>query len=178
METTGAHASDEGAIVKYYTRIGNDEFVVDIDKERILVDGEPVEVDLKQSGVPELYSMLLGGMSYELLVEPDRFNYTVTLRGEQYLVQVEDERARRLSAIRKPLTLPDGELAVTAPIPGLVVKVLVAEQMEVQEGQPLVILEAMKMENEIRSPRAGKVIQIKIGPGQRVEQNAALVVLE
>jgi biotin carboxyl carrier protein len=113
-----------------------------------------------------------------MLVAADRFNYTVNMRGEQFQVQVEDERARRLNRGRRLPTLPDGELAVTAPIPGLVVKLLVAVGESIEEGQPLVILEAMKMENELRSMRAGVIKEIVAGPGQRVEQNAVLLILE
>ncbi|MCL4827664.1 MAG: DUF2118 domain-containing protein [Caldilinea sp.] len=113
-----------------------------------------------------------------MLVTSDRFNYTVTIRSGQFQVQVQDERSRRLNQARKMPTLPEGELAITAPIPGLVVKTLVNPGDQVEEGQPLVILEAMKMENEIRSIRSGVVKSIVASPGQRVEQNAVLIVLE
>jgi biotin carboxyl carrier protein len=76
------------------------------------------------------------------------------------------------------VSLPEGELAVRAPIPGLVVKVLVEAGQSVGEEQPLVLLEAMKMENEIRAVRAGVVKQVSCDAGQRVEQNAVLIVLE
>ena len=91
---------------------------------------------------------------------------------------MQDERSRRLNQARKMPSLPAGEMAVAAPIPGLVVKVLVAAGDAIEEGQPLVILEAMKMENEIRSMRPGVVKSVEVAPGQRVEQNAVLIVLE
>lgn len=163
--------------MRYYARVGSHEYIVDIENDGVLVDGEPVDVDLQQSGVDELYSVLFSGRSHELLIDPGRFSYDVTLRGELYQVQVEDERTRRLSANRK-LVLPQGELAVTAPIPGLVVKVLVGEGDEIKEDQPLVLLEAMKMENELRAVRPGRVKAVKVAAGQRVEQNAVLIVLE
>lgn len=165
-------------MVKYFARIGNNEYEVEITDSQILLDGEPVDVDIVRSGVPELYSVLFGGKSYEMLITSDRFNYTVSIRSEQFQVQVQDERARRLNQARKLPTLPGGELVITAPIPGLVVKVLINVGDAVEEGQPLVILEAMKMENEIRSMRSGVVKSIVATPGQRVEQNAILVVLE
>ena len=61
-------------MVKYYARIGNHEHEVEIADDRILLDGEPIEVDLVRSGLPELYSVLFGGNSYEMLVTADRFN--------------------------------------------------------------------------------------------------------
>ena len=94
------------------------------------------------------------------------------------LARFKDERARRLDRGRKMAALPDGDLPVLAPIPGLVVKVLVAEGDVVEENQPMVLLEAMKMENELRAQKAGKVKQVKIVAGQRVEQNALLMLLE
>ncbi|GIV78764.1 MAG: acetyl-CoA carboxylase biotin carboxyl carrier protein subunit [Litorilinea sp.] len=165
-------------MVKYYARVGQTEYEIEIDGDAVYVDGERLEVDLRQSGVPELYSMLFNARSYELLIEPERFNYRISLRGEHFDVQVEDERTRRLNAGRKTLALPEGELAVTAPIPGLVVKVLVAPGDAIEEEQPLVILEAMKMENEIRAVRSGVVKKVEVAPGQRVEQNGLLLTLE
>lgn len=163
--------------MKYYATVHGQEFEVELEGERVLVDGEEIDVDLSQSGVPELYSILLDGASYEVLVEEQRQEYAVTLRGQQFHVQVEDERTRRLNAGRKGPMVPSGELVVKAPIPGLVVKVLVSEGDDIPEDHPLVILEAMKMENEIRSLRAGVVRTVDVSAGQRVEQGAALLVL-
>ena len=164
--------------MKYYARVGDSEYEVVIEKDRVLVDNEPVELDLTQSGVPELYSMLFNGDSYELLIEADRFDYAATLLGEQFQVQVEDERTRKLNMGRTVPSLPHGELAINAPIPGLIVKVLVDVGDSVEEEQPLILLEAMKMENEIRAQRAGTIKKIDVAPGQRVEQNAVLAILE
>ena len=163
--------------MKYYARIGQNEYEIEIDGDVLLVDGEQVEIDLERSGDPELYSMLYNGRSYELLVQDERYRYGVTLRGDRYDVLVEDERQRRLNAGRGLPTLPDGDLAVLAPIPGLVVKILVEVGDAIVEGQALVILEAMKMENEIRARRGGTVSKIQVQAGQRVEQNGILLVM-
>ena len=164
--------------MKYYSRVGQNEYEIEIIDGKVLIDGEAIEVDLRQSGAPELYSLLYNGRSFEMLIEAERFNYGVTLRGERFDVQVEDERTRRLNIGRKMVAVPEGELAVSAPIPGLVVKVLVEVGQSVVDEQPLVLLEAMKMENEIRAVRNGVVKAIVCVPGQRVEQNAVLIVLE
>jgi biotin carboxyl carrier protein len=164
--------------VKYFARVGETEYEIEIDGERILLNGEAVEVNLSQVGIPELYSVLFGGRSYDVLVHSERSNYTVTFRGEQFVVQVEDERSRKLNSGRRAPALPHGELPIKAPISGLIVKVLVEPGESVADGQPLVILEAMKMENEIRSLRAGVVKSIAVAVGKRVEQNEALLVLE
>jgi biotin carboxyl carrier protein len=163
--------------VKYFASIDNQEYEVEIDGEQIWVNGQLVDVDLARSGVPELYSLIIDGKSFEVLVEEERQTYAVTLRGEQYHVNVEDERTRRLNQGRRGPELPMGDLVIKAPIPGMVVKVLVHDGDEIAEDQPLVILEAMKMENEIRAPRAGIVRKVDVSSGQRVEQNASLLVL-
>jgi biotin carboxyl carrier protein len=164
--------------MKYYTRVDNTEYEVEINGESILLNGEPVNVDLMRSGAAELYSVLFGGRSYEMLVNSDRFNYTINVRGVQFQVQVEDERARRMNRARRLPALPEGELAITAPIPGLVVRVLAAEGDVIEEGQPVVLLEAMKMENELRAMRGGIVKSVLVSAGQRVDQNSPLIVLE
>jgi len=163
--------------VKYFAAVNGQEYEIEIDNDRVLVDGEAIDVDVSQIGAPELYSILLDGASYEVLVEEKRQEYAVTLAGQQFHVQVEDERSRRLNAGRKGPLIPSGELVVKAPIPGLVVKVLVQEGDDIPEDHPLIILEAMKMENEIRSLRAGVVRSLNVSTGQRVEQGAALLVL-
>ena len=76
--------------------MGSTEYEVIIEQDQVIVNGEPVTVDLKQSGVPELYSVLFGGRRHDMLVQTERSNYAVTFRGEHFLVQVEDERTRRL----------------------------------------------------------------------------------
>lgn len=178
METGGAYAQRGRRLVKYFATVCEHEYEIDIDEERVLLDGEQVDVDLVQIGFPELYSLLYDGRSYELLIEAERFQYSVSVRGDQYQIQIEDERTRRLNAGRKKETLPQGEIAVKAPIPGLVVKILVAEGETAKEGQPLLILEAMKMENEIRSPRDCVIKKVEVESGQRVEQNAALIIID
>jgi biotin carboxyl carrier protein len=164
--------------VRYYARIGESEYIIDIEENgTVLVDGEQVAVNLAEGGVNVLYSVLIDGASHEVLIEPSHHDYVVTLKDEQYQVQIEDERTRRLNAHRK-LALPQGDISVTAPIPGLVVNVLVEEGQEIAEGQSLVILEAMKMENELRAVRPGKVKMIKVAAGQRVNSGDVLLVVE
>jgi biotin carboxyl carrier protein len=164
--------------MKYFARVGEAEYEVVIEQDQILVNGTPVQVDLTDVGVPDFYSVLFGGRSYDMLVQSERTTYTITFRGQQYVVGVEDERSRKLNLGRRAPALPHGELPIKAPISGLIVKVLVEPGEAVEDGQPLVILEAMKMENEIRSLRAGVVKSVAVAEGKRVEQNAVLCVLE
>ncbi len=163
--------------MKYFATVGDHTFEIEINKDGVMVDGKSITIDLQQSGVSQLYSLLLNGASFEILIEDTRQSYDVTLRGEQFRVQIEDERTRRLNAGRQGPALPSGDLTVKAPIPGLIVKVLVQQGDEIIEDQPLMILEAMKMENEIRALRSGTVRKVEVNAGQRVEQNEVLMVV-
>ncbi|MFL7808456.1 MAG: biotin/lipoyl-containing protein, partial [Anaerolineae bacterium] len=98
----------------------------------------------------------------------------VTLGGQRYRVQVEDERARRLG-VQRAAVEEAGEAEVVSSMPGVVVAVLVEAGQEVRTGEGLLILEAMKMENEIRAPRTGVVEAVQVAPGQRVSQDDVLV---
>jgi len=141
------------------------------------LNGEPVEVDLVQITGQNLYSLLVDHRSYEIAAEETRHGYNVLLVGEQYAAHVEDERQRRLSMSRRQPAPPSGDTTIVAPIPGLLVKVEVGEGDSVKVGQPVAILEAMKMENEIRAPRAGVIKAVHVTPGQSVEQGQVLVTL-
>ena len=163
--------------MKYYAGVGDHTFEIEINEDGVVVDGEPITVDLRQSGVSQLFSLLLDGASFEMIVEETQQSFEVTLRGEQFHVQIEDERTRRLHGGRQGPALPQGDLTVRAPIPGLVVKVLVQDGDEVIEDQPLIILEAMKMENEIRAMRSGVVRKVEVSAGKSVEQDAVLIVI-
>lgn len=164
--------------MKYFATIGENEYEIDIEQDEIFVNGELVDISFEKSGGTELYSVLYNGQSHELLIDSDRSTYSIAMGAEQFDVHIEDERTRRLNAGRKTVDLPQGEFAVVAPIPGLVIKVLVAEGDEVEDQQALILLEAMKMENEIRAPRAGVIKKIDVEASQQVEQNMVLLHLE
>src|SRR5581483_11677857 len=98
--------------------------------------------------------------------------------GVPYSVTVQDERAARLASLAAAASHPHTAVTLAAPMPGLVVRVNVAAGASVQKGEPLVVLQAMKMENELGAPRAGVVTRVAAQPGQTVEQGQALVVLD
>ena len=88
---------------------------------------------------------------------------------------MQDERSRRLALADRSLKPPAGELIIKAPIPGLVIKVAVTSGQAVGEGDTLVILEAMKMENELRAPRGGTVHEVRVAPGDQVALGQVLL---
>lgn len=164
--------------MKYFVDIEGDTFEVDISNDEIRVDGELVTISLEQSGIPELFSVLIDSQSHEVLVQDAVGDVNVTLSGYSFQLTVQDEVERRLQVGRLKEVAADGEMNLEAPISGLVVSVPVTEGDSVVQGQTVVILEAMKMENEITVPRAGTVKSIAVVSGQRVEANATMIILE
>jgi biotin carboxyl carrier protein len=122
-------------------------------------------------------SMLVGGQSYSVELEDHGDEVAVLLQNQVTRIDVADERKLRLRAAEGTFSI-EGKQTVTAPMPGKVVKVLVAVGDEVTEGQGLVVVEAMKMENELKSPKAGKVTELFAKEGTAVENGAKLVVIE
>jgi biotin carboxyl carrier protein len=137
------------------------------------LDGRPLTVDLQETG-SHFVSLLVDGRSYEAGLERRPSGYTVVLADDVIAVDLADAGRGPGGPARRP----PGSTRVTAPMPGKLVRVLVAAGEEVQVGQGLVVVEAMKMENELRAPRAGRVREVSGREGQAVEAGALLVVLE
>lgn len=168
--------------MKYFATVNEQVHEIDIDHHgRVTVDGKELSADMRLVGGTNLYSLLVDNASYEVVLDPESDSHTtyrVMTRGMQYLVRVQDERSRRLALVDRSLRPPDGELLIKAPIPGLVVKMAVQPGQEVAEGDTLIILEAMKMENELRAPRAGVIHEIKAAAGAQVQLGQTLLTLK
>ena len=164
--------------MNYLATVDDKTYTIEINVEdEIFVDGLRLEVDL--SGFPDqpVYSMILNGQSYEAFVSPTDRGLEVLMRGQLYMVSVEDEVQRRLRETSGAQVVQGGDYHLKAPMPGMVVAVPVSEGEEVVKGDDLVILESMKMQNELKAPRAGKVTRVRVRPGDRVEQNQVLVTM-
>ncbi len=168
--------------MKYFATVNDQTYEIDIDHHgRVSVNGVELDADMRLVGGTNLYSLLVDNASYEVVLDPESESHTtyrVMTRGLQYLVRVQDERSRRLALVDRNLRPPDGELLIKAPIPGLVVKTAVQPGQEVAEGDTLIILEAMKMENELRAPRAGVIHEVKVSPGAQVQLGQTLLTLK
>jgi biotin carboxyl carrier protein len=124
---------------------------------------------------PGIYSILVNGRSHEVKVVPGPEGYYVDLNGERSVVEVRDPR----SASRSGSTgLGDGRQNITAPMPGKVVRVLVKEGDDVQAGAGLVVVEAMKMQNEVKAAKAGRVLFVKAKEGDTVAAGEVLAAIE
>lgn len=171
--------------MKYVAQIGDQSFEISlIDGQRLSVDGEVFRFDVARGVDPEHFLLILDGRSYQLWIKEGERRQSagaqplrVNLQGFDYDVRVEDERARQLRQITGSDARSNGVEEVLAPMPGLVVKLLVERGQSVQKGEGLVIVEAMKMENEIRSPVSGEVREIRVGRRQAVEKGEVLALI-
>jgi biotin carboxyl carrier protein len=148
---------------------------------RVTLNGRAHEVDARRATGGN-WSLLIDGQSYDIELEvagshEGEGRYNALVRGRVVPLTVQDERHIRMAHAARKLKV-EGPQVITCPMPGKVVKVLVQPGTTVGDGQALVVIEAMKMENEIRAPTGGKVARIFVEEGQTIEANAKLVSLE
>jgi len=149
-------------------------------KLQVILGGRTIEIDSEQLDSvrqvePGVYSVLLDGASYEIRILPSAEGLTANLAGRRFPVEVRDPRdASRNSRA----AIGSGRQNVTAPMPGKVVRVLVEKGHLVDAGQGLVVVEAMKMQNELKAARPGRVIEVRAREGETVGAGGILVVLE
>ncbi len=136
-----------------------------------VVDGRATAVDVSvlQAGV---MSLVIDGQQYRCVLDGD----AVVIGGRRFDFSVEDPRS--LQGRRGVGAGADGPRALKAPMPGRVVRVLVEVGAEVAEGQGVVVIEAMKMQNELKSPKAGKVSRIAVTAGDAVGAGDTLAMVE
>lgn len=143
----------------------------------LTVDGAPAEAHVHSVG-PRSLHVLVGGRSRVATVEPAENGRTrVTIGGQAVEVEVKDARALLMERFGFASADTSAERFVRAPMPGLVVRLLAEPGQHVEAGQGLVVLEAMKMENELRAPSAGTVAALHVEPGAAVGKGALLVEL-
>ena len=162
--------------MKYITIVEDKQYLIEIiDEKHVSVDGKIYNIDFESVSGQPVYSLIVDGKSHEAYVQEGDDNWQVLMRGRLYPVKVEDEREKRLRVAAGGGVAETGEFHLKAPMPGLVIAIPVAEGQDVEKGQVLVILESMKMQNELKAPRDGKVSRIKVKPGESVEQKQALL---
>ena len=142
----------------------------------VAVDFVPVQANVETG--EGLYSLIANAKSYQLYVEQHGDHYRVMLWRHRYEVKVHTEREWRLMKVAPKQVAHGGTTVINAPMPGLVKAVLVEAGAEASVGTRLVVLEAMKMENEITAPRSGRVTQVHVEAGTIVEAGKPLVTLE
>ena len=159
----------------YIATIADREYTIEIlGEDQISVDGVVYDVDFESISGQPVFSLLVDGDSHEAYIYPDEDRWEVNLQGIQYRVLVEDEREKRLRSSFGTGPEPSGEFYLKAPMPGLVISIPVVERQDVAQGDVLVILESMKMQNELKSPRPGKISRVRVKVGDSVERKQTL----
>ncbi|MDO8673240.1 MAG: biotin/lipoyl-containing protein [Dehalococcoidia bacterium] len=168
--------------MRYNTDVGERSFEIEINVDDTgnlwaSLDRVPYQIDMQCVDGQRLYSLMVGNHSYELFIDEVDGRYLVSLQGQLYEASVRDSRISTAQDKPKPVLPGAGDLPVKAPMPGLVIAVHVVEGDEVTQGTRLVILAAMKMENEIVALRGGRVTKVQVKPGQRVGHGDVLLVI-
>jgi biotin carboxyl carrier protein len=165
--------------MSYVAVVNDDSFRINLDNPQLLlVNEEPHKASIEGTGGPSLYSLIVDNSSYEVHVEEREGSYRVLLLGQLYDVRVEEEGAFLLSKAQQARPpAEDEEIIIKSPIPGLIFDVTVTEGQQVAQGDILVIVEAMKMENELRAPRESVVQTIHVRPGDNVDKGTLLITL-
>ena len=167
--------------MKYFVSLRSRTYEIDVGGGRVTVDGEAFEAHLAAVPGTPLYHLLLAGNSWTVAAQS--LDGTAPLRwalgavGERFEVDAVDDRTRQIQALTGRGRTPTGGGVVKAPMPGLVVRVEVTVGQRVEAGAGLVVVEAMKMENELRAPRSGVVETVHVAAGQTVDKGASLVTL-
>ncbi len=163
--------------MRYFVTVAGRTLEVELDEGTTRVNGREVRADLAALPGTPLRHLLLDGRSYPLTAEAGeaRGGWTVTLDGRRFDADVVDERKRAIRAMAASAGGVQGPRPIRAPMPGLVTRLEVAAGEAVSVGQGLVIVEAMKMENELKAEAAGVVSRIFVAAGQAVEKGAVLI---
>jgi biotin carboxyl carrier protein len=145
----------------------------------VKLDGKPVEVDVQVLRGGN-YSLIIGGRQFEVTVDETAEGLEVGLHGARHTIEISDptKATARAGAAGGAAGGAGGAALLKTPMPGKVVKILVAEGDTVTRGQGVIVVEAMKMQNELKAPRAGKVVKLHVADGATVETGAKLISFE
>jgi biotin carboxyl carrier protein len=169
-------ALGENAEMKYITTIGNNEFTIEVlDEDTIVLDGKTYNIDFESIGEQFVFSLLVDGNSHEAYVFPSEAHWEVLYKGILYPITVEDEREKRLRSSFGGSLQDSREYYLKAPMPGLVISILVQDGQQIAKGDVLVILESMKMQNELKAPRDGRISRLRVKEGDNVDRKQTLL---
>ena len=168
--------------MKYDVTLRSRTYVIDIDGGAVTVDGERLEAHWAAIPGTPLIHLLLGKDSWTIACQQldgrsPPLRWALGAAGERFEIEVQDDRSRQIEALTGQGRKVAAGGVVKAPMPGLVVRVEVSAGQVVEAGEGLVVVEAMKMENELRASHRAIVEQIHVSAGDRVEKGAPLVTL-
>jgi acetyl/propionyl-CoA carboxylase alpha subunit len=152
---------------------------VSLGPEGISVDGDPIEARIEEVDGTPIVLLIAGGTLHRLAVRrgDGRGRYSIWSESHRFEVEALDERRRAIRDMAGASAENAGPAPLVAPMPGLVVRINVEAGDPIRAGQPLVVMEAMKMENELRSTSDGVVRAIRVRPGEAVEKGTVLIEL-
>ena len=166
--------------MKYVVKVGTEDVDVSLDADVVQVDGMTVNAHVTELEGTPVRMVTIGDEVHRVVARrgPTRGRYTLWLDGFRYEVEALDERTRAIRELSGTTAGPSGPAPLVAPMPGMIVRVAVQVGDVVQAGQGLVVMEAMKMENELRATAAGTVKAVLAVAGTAVEKGAVLLELE
>ena len=163
----------------YHVTVGTRTFQVRFGGDGVEVDGRRVDADLSTLPGTPVWGLRLDGVSHRVVAHhAGKGEWNVNVGGHPVPAEVVDERTRAIRELTGSAAAASGPKPIVAPMPGLVVKVEVSEGDEVLPGQGVVIVEAMKMENELKAQAGGTVKRIHVVSGDTVEKGQVLVDFE
>ena len=165
--------------MRYHVTLRTKTYVIDVEGGSVTVDGERLEAHAAAIPGTPLLHLFLGNDSWTVACQRlDSGRWALGAAGERLEADVQDDRSKQIEALTGTGRKEAVGGVVKAPMPGLVVRVEVSEGQTVEAGAGLVVVEAMKMENELRATVNGVVEQVHVKAGDRVEKGAALVTLK
>lgn len=165
--------------MNYAVTIAGRTVEIAVDGDQVTIDRQVHRAELVEIPGTPMRQLLLDGRSVALPILPaGRGEWELSLAGDHWPAEVVDERTRHIRSLTGSRGGKAGPPVLKAPMPGLVVRVLVEPGQEVAAGAGLVVLEAMKMENELKAPAPGRIRSISAQPGQPVDKGAVLVEFE
>jgi pyruvate carboxylase subunit B len=166
--------------VKYVVKVGDTDVEVLLDGDVVDVDGRMTTAHLTELEGTPVRLVTIGDEVHRVVARrgATRGRYTLWLDGFRYDVEALDERSRAIRELSGASATPTGPAPLVAPMPGMIVRIAVQVGDSVQAGQSLIVMEAMKMENELRASTAGTVKAVLAQAGTAVEKGAVLLELE
>ena len=166
--------------MKYIVSTGGDDHEVTVDGADVTLGDARMEARLTSIEGSPVRLLTIGDRVHRVVVRrgAERGRYTLWVDGHRFDVDALDERTRTIRELSRASAPPAGPAPVAAPMPGLIVRVSVEVGDTVAAGQGIVVMEAMKMENELRAVAAGTVKAVHVAPGAAVEKGMILVELE
>lgn len=166
--------------MKYHVSVGGRQVEVVIDGEDVTVGGRRVRAHLEEAPGSPVHTLRIGDRVLHVAARrgDHRGAFDLSIGGHRFAVEALDARAKAIRELAGVGGKAAGPAHLMAPMPGLIVRVNVAAGDHVQSGQSLVVMEAMKMENELRAVAAGTVKRVVASPGSAVEKGALLLEME